>query len=202
MTTSRRTPARGRTAAGPRRSPPRRATPGRESVGRAGATRAVETAERPRRGRFTGRAAVSVLLLLVLVISYASSLRAWLQQRAEITTARADITQTQVSVDALERAKLRWQDPVYVQQQARERFGWLVPGEVGYRVIGADGSTLGAPPAPSAPSAPAPDWYVTVWDSVRAAGEPPPQVNGPAPLRNDVIAPPARHGSGQRTHQQ
>lgn len=141
-----------------------------------------------------------VLVLLVLVISYASSLRAWLQQRDEIAAARADIAQTQASVDALEQAKLRWQDPAYVQQQARERFGWVLPGEVGYRVIGTDGTTLGAPPAPTQPSAAAsaPDWYVSVWDSIRAAGEPPQASADPAPARGDVITPPGRDGTRRR----
>ncbi len=147
----------------------------------------------PRR-RFTSRAAVVALLLLVLVISYASSLRAWLQQRAEIAAARADIAQTQSAVDELERAKLRWQDPAYVQQQARERFGWVLPGEVGYRVIGADGTTLGAPEAPSGPasSGSSPDWYVSVWESIQAAGAPPAEPDTPAPSRDHVIAPSGR----------
>lgn len=155
------------------------------------------TAETPRRGGFTSRAAVVALLMLVLVISYASSLRAWLQQRAEIAAARADIAATQASVDELERAKLRWQDPAYVQQQARERFGWVLPGEVGYRVIGADGSTLGAPSAAPPPPepAPAPDWYVSVWDSIRVAGQPPEPTGAPAQRRHDVIAPPGRRGA-------
>jgi len=144
------------------------------------------------RAGFTARAAVLVLVLLVLLISYASSLRAWLQQRAEIAAARADIARMQASVDELEREKQRWQDPAYVQQQARERFGWVLPGEVGYRVIGADGTTLGAPAAPAIPAQdPAADWYGEVWGSIREAGEVPEDAATPRP-RDEVIAPPAR----------
>ncbi len=33
----------------------------------------------------------------------------------------------------------RWNDPAFIRNQARERFGWVMPGEVGYRVIGLDG---------------------------------------------------------------
>ena len=139
-----------------------------------------------------------VLVLLVLAISYASSLRAWLQQRTEIAATRAEIADTQASVDALEREKLRWQDPAYVRQQARERFGWVLPGEVGYRVIGADGTTLGAPAPPSVPAGEPPSaWYEGVWDSIRQAGEMPEPAASPRP-RNDVITPPGRQRARHR----
>jgi cell division protein FtsB len=146
-----------------------------------------------RRSRFTGRAAVLLLVLLVLVISYASSLRAWLEQRAEIAATRAEIAQAQANVDALERERLRWQDPAYVRQQARERFGWVLPGEVLYRVIGVDGETLGAPAPPAVPAAEPPaDWYEGVWDSIQQAGEVPEPSTAPPP-RRDVITPPERN---------
>ena len=143
----------------------------------------------------TARAGVLVLVLLVLVISYASSLRAWLQQRAEIEAARSDIARMQASVNELEREKQRWEDPAYVQQQARERFGWVLPGEVGYRVIDADGTTLGAPAPPAilAGEPPADDWYDDVWGSIREAGAVPEEPDTPRP-RDEVITPPARSG--------
>ena len=66
-------PARAAPAAGTRgasgRSPTRRAAAGRP---------------RRRRPRLTGRAAILVLVLAVLTVSYASSLRAYLQQREHI----------------------------------------------------------------------------------------------------------------------
>ena len=30
-----------------------------------------------------------------------------------------------------------------MKTQARERLGWVVPGEIGYKVVGADGKPLG-----------------------------------------------------------
>ena len=71
----------------------------------------------------------------MLVISYASSLRAWIDQRAEIASVEADIAATQERVDQLEQTKQRWHDEAYIRRMARERFGWVLPGEVGYRVI-------------------------------------------------------------------
>ena len=192
MSVDPRSPTRRPRAAGPRRAPPR---PARRPTARTQGSRA-EPGEEPRgRSRLTARAGVLLLVLLVLVISYASSLRAWLQQRAEIEAARADIARTQASVNELEREKQRWEDPAYVQQQARERFGWVLPGEVGYRVIDADGTTLGAPAPPAilAEQPPSDDWYDDVWGSIRAAGAVQEQSDSPRP-QDEVITPPARSG--------
>ena len=38
-------------------------------------------------------------------------------------------------IKALEREKRRWADDEYVKAQARERFGWVMPGETSYQVI-------------------------------------------------------------------
>ncbi|MGI8613708.1 MAG: FtsB family cell division protein [Nocardioidaceae bacterium] len=136
------------------------------------------------------------LVVLVLVISYASSLRAWLEQRQEISAARADIALTTARIGDLALSKQRWHDDAYIAQQARSRLGWVLPGEVGYTVLGADGSPLGdntlsaAPPA-AAPAAPA-DWYVALWGSITAAGQPPPGSAGkPAPPEAHTVIKPA-----------
>ena len=74
----------------------------------------------------------------------------------------------------------RWDDPAYVKQQAKERFGWVTLGEVGYRVIGSDGKVQGADvPTLDSPRAAAtsPQWYDKLWGSMKEAGKEP----APAP---------------------
>jgi len=73
--------------------------------------------------------AVLVVVVAVLVVSYASSMRAYLQQRAHINDLHAQIDTSERDIKALEREKRRWQDDAYVETQARERFGWVMPGE-------------------------------------------------------------------------
>ena len=111
------------------------------------------------------------VVLLVLVISYASSLRAWLDQRHQIDEARQRIVTLREQVDDLEREQRRWADDAYVEQQARARLGFLVPGETGYRVITPDGTTLDtqAEPEPSDQVA-GRQWYDTMWASATRAG--------------------------------
>ena len=120
--------------------------------------------------RFTSRALVLAVVLLVLVISYASSLRAWLDQRQSIAETEQRIASVQDEVDALEREKRRWDDDAYVEQQARGRLGFLLPGETGYRVIGRDGDTLDTHTTTDIGTAEPQYWYDTLWGSVQRAG--------------------------------
>ncbi|MDN5855487.1 MAG: septum formation initiator family protein, partial [Actinomycetia bacterium] len=129
--------------------------------------------------RLTGRAAVLLLVMLVLLISYASSLRAWLQQREDTEQARTEISEAQHRIDELEREKQRLDDPAYVKTLARERFGWLMPGETGYTTLDADGdvpgddNTLTDPTGEDDDASNDQEWFVEVWGSVRSAGEEP-----------------------------
>ena len=115
-----------------------------------------------------------VLVVAVLAVSYASSMRAWLQQRSDINTLSAQIAAGKAEVAALREAKQRWHDPAYIRTQARLRFGWVMPGETGYRVIDDDGDILVSGSQLSDPADPppksSPEWWETAWSSVVAAG--------------------------------
>ena len=116
-----------------------------------------------------------LLVLLVLVISYASSLRAWLSQRDDIAAARAELTETSDRVQDLQTGIERWEDPAYVRNQARERLRFVLPGEVGYNVLGVDGEPIGSELSLDAPvvepvDVAETDWYSALWGSVEEAG--------------------------------
>ncbi|HWM74963.1 MAG TPA: septum formation initiator family protein [Nocardioides sp.] len=187
MADQRRTPrgSRPRGRAGPRRdvrSPRPAATPAAAPV--AGGT--PQPAERRFRPRLTGRAAILVLVLAVLAVSYASSLRAYLEQRSHIVELKETIAERRASIDELEQEKQRWQDSAYVSAQARERFGYVKPGATPFVVLGEDGEPLQSESELTDPDTIAPEpkraWYDDVWDSVRLAGHPPTQAP-PVPLR-------------------
>src|SRR3954452_25250135 len=131
---------RGRTGPGRGLGAPRPARPGAARPQQAGPAVGAG-AERPR-SRLTGRTAVLVLVLAVLTVSYASSLRAYLQQRSHINDLKASIAQHEANIDALEAEKARWDDPAFVRAQARERLGYVLPGEKSYVVLGEDGKPL------------------------------------------------------------
>lgn len=114
---------------------------------------------------------ILLLVALLLVGSYTSALRAWWTQRSDIQATHSEISQSRDAIRTLEDTKRRFDDPAFVQQQARARFGWVMPGEVGYRVIGEDGEIQGEVPTLAEPTAPRElRWYDTLWTSVEGAG--------------------------------
>jgi hypothetical protein len=120
---------------------------------------------------------VLVLVLAVLGVSYASSLRAYLEQKHHIDSLRTSIAESQAAIDSLEREQKRWKDPAFIEAQARERLGWVKIGETSYQVIDEDGEPLSGDD--SLTEAPLDDesqgraWWQRVWGSVQAAGTPP-----------------------------
>jgi cell division protein FtsL len=119
--------------------------------------------------------AVLVVVFAVLVVSYASSLRAYLQQRSHIAELQAQIASSRHQIEDLKNEKKRWKDDAYVEQQARERFGWVLPGETAYQVIGADGKPVQSSgelgrltTKPKTPEA----WWGKAWATVQEADHP------------------------------
>jgi cell division protein FtsB len=120
---------------------------------------------------------VLVLVVALLMVSYASSMRAFLEQRSHLAALRASITQSQAAVDRLSREKKRWNDPAYVRSVAHQRFGWVLPGEIGFQVLDENGKPLGQTDSLPAPDSVAgtsrPLWWQSAWGSVVAAGKAP-----------------------------
>jgi cell division protein FtsB len=120
----------------------------------------------------TGRAAVLALVVCLLAISLAYPLREYLAQRGDISDIRASVAQQEKSVADLRSAEKRWQDPAYVERQARERLHFVMPGETSYVVLEPDEA-----PAPDGvvTSAPRPikrsPWFTDLWRTVEVAGK-------------------------------
>jgi cell division protein FtsB len=115
--------------------------------------------------------AVLVVVLAVLVVSYASSMRAYIDQRSHIADLRARIASSESDIKALEREKRRWKDDAYVEAQARERFGWVMPGETSYQVIDRDGKPLERSDKLTDPDTVARQVPEPWWDKVRGSLE-------------------------------
>ena len=118
---------------------------------------------------------VLLAVVLLLIASYTSTLHALWDQRRDIQATKAEIIMKKQQIQSSEDQIARWNDPAYVKQQAKERFGWVTPGEVGYRVIGSDGTvkgdvpTLDAPPTATTKT----EWYDKLWGSVKESGKTP-----------------------------
>ena len=173
------------------RPAPARRTPGRRPGDRPRSVAAPGTAAvRP---RLTARAAVLVLVLAVLTVSYASSLRAYLQQRHQIQSLQDSIASSQEHITAMRREKERWGDDAYVIAQARARFAFGFPGEIGYQVLDENGKPLDHEDSLTDPTRSGdgkPEWWQTTLTSIDTAGHPP-HVSTPA---HRIPAPPPSTG--------
>ena len=126
----------------------------------------------------TTRAIALVVVLLVLTISYATSLRIYFAQAHDIAATQAEISERQQKIGELQGELGRWGDPDHVRTQARERLGWVVPGETGYQVVDADGNPLGGGAEIASSTAPRDEpqdvWWAKLWGSVETADKPAP----------------------------
>ncbi|MEG9225107.1 FtsB family cell division protein [Aeromicrobium sp. Sec7.5] len=133
---------------------------------------------------------VLLAVMVLLIASYTASLHTWWQQQQEIRATEAKIETQKTAIAELEDDAERWEDPAYIEQQARARFGWVLPGEVGYRVVDADGEVEGdVPQLAEPPSAKAPQWYEKLWDSTKVAGQEPVEPTAPAEGPSEPLLP-------------
>lgn len=148
----------------------------RSDRARPAGARSTRPARRPKQSPGTGpqitsRAVILLSVVLLLVASYTASFRAWWGARQELQSTRSERVVLKAEIKQLEEQKQRFEDPAFIKQQARERFGWVMPGEVGYRVIGADGSVRGqVPELDEPPEVRTPQWYDRLWGTVETAG--------------------------------
>ncbi|MGO1384710.1 MAG: FtsB family cell division protein [Arachnia sp.] len=141
----------------------------------------------------TWRLLILAVVVAAIAITLAQSLRVYFAQRQEIAQFRVEIQASNEEIAGLEDQLARWEDPDFVRAEARSRLGWVMPGEVGYRVIGADGEALGGDSAVlAAEEAPTGLWWERVWGSVVVADQPVPEASAiPTPIPDLTIEPSA-----------
>lgn len=123
----------------------------------------------------TRRAIILLAIVAGLALTYANSLQIYFDQQMQIAQARQEIATHQERIGKLQDEIARWQDPEFVKAQARSRFGWVVPGETGYRVIGPDGKLIGGGvELNNGQDAVQPEqkWWQRLWGSVETADDP------------------------------
>lgn len=75
-------------------------------------------------------------LIVVAVIVLAPNLRILLEQRAQIAQLEQQVKDADEAVVELTDEVARWDDPAYIEAQARERLYYVFPGDVSYLVVG------------------------------------------------------------------
>lgn len=122
------------------------------------------------RPRVTGRAAILAVVLCAIALSLAYPVREYIAQRRQIDQLQAQHDRLGVRLKQLEQQRSKLNDPVYIEQQARDRLHMCLPTQMCYVVID---------PAPRNEQAavarrnPVP-WYARLWSSVQVANGHPP----------------------------
>jgi cell division protein FtsB len=127
--------------------------------------------ELPRRRRaVTGRALVLGALVVVLLVLLASPLHRYFNSRSDVGHAAQQLHDDQKQLADLQAQQRRWSDPGYIQQQARSRLLYAMPGDTVYVVVNpgqkSDIEKTAATPA----SKDVATWNQKLWQSVQAAG--------------------------------
>jgi len=86
--------------------------------------------------RLSGFAVLMLGIVVLAVVVLAPNLRIFFEQRQQIAALERQVTEKEDSVTSLEGELARWDDPAYIESQARERLLFVYPGEYSYLVIG------------------------------------------------------------------
>lgn len=85
---------------------------------------------------FPGRMILLSIVVLVVISFLVPTVNSFFQQRSEINELQSQIAAEQEAQAQLQSELVRWDDPDFVRQQARERINLVMPGERRYQVMG------------------------------------------------------------------
>lgn len=122
--------------------------------------------------------------MVVLALSFAYPLRGWFDQRAQLSALNEQTIAQEQKIAELQSDLVRWDDPAFVETQARSRLRFVMPGEASFVVLGSGTESeetvraaeeLSATGASTVPEGSA--WWERLWstvDQADAAVEPEP----------------------------
>ena len=116
---------------------------------------------------------IMMLALVVLgVVVLAPSLKLLIQQRSQIASLEKSVAAQKHAVTSLRGQVARWNDPAYIEAQARNRLLFVFPGEFSYLVLPEPGDTVSSGSAPISKHIQTTkiDWVQALTSSVLRAG--------------------------------
>ena len=146
-------------------------------------TASVEHQNEQRLGFTARRAAILAALVCVLTLTIAGPVRTYFAQRTEMKQLAASEAALRKQIGDLELQKAKLGDPVYIAAQARERLGFVMPGDIPYQVQLPPGAVVTTDTGPqAAPVRNTDPWYTSLWHTIADTphGPPPLPVGDPA----------------------
>ena len=145
----------------------------------------VASAEHQSEQRFGSaarRAAILAAVICALTLTIAGPVRTYFGQRTEMQQLKATEAQLRSQIADLEEQRVKLADPVFIAAQARERLGFVMPGDIPYQVqLPANAALPGAPGGePTAKKTDQP-WYTSLWHTIADAPHGVSPTIGPVP---------------------
>ncbi|MCI6574577.1 MAG: septum formation initiator family protein [Actinomycetaceae bacterium] len=113
-------------------------------------------------------AAIAVLIVM-------TPLRAFITQQEQLRSLNDELAARREHISELNDAIALWNDPQYVQSQARQRLGYVMPGQTLYYVTGKQAQSAASGEQRIAQAnkerRAATPFYMTMWDSIVIAGQ-------------------------------
>lgn len=118
---------------------------------------------------------IALFALLAFIVVMPTFTR-YLDKQQELREAKARLSSVQEHTAELERELKLWKDDEYVKTQARQRLGYVMPGQTLYIVTDPSKGTAKERLEKKVESVnkkrrAATPWYTTMWDSVKVAGQ-------------------------------
>src|ERR1700733_4626850 len=152
-------PRRGQTAS---RAMPEVVEPIRQAIAESAEQRSDQ-----RLGLTARRAAILAAVVCVLTLTIAGPVRTYFAQRTEMEQLAASEAALRHQIADLEQQKGRLNDPAYIAAQARERLGFVKPGDIPFQVQLPPGAAAAAQPGGDAAKPANNDpWYTSLWHTI------------------------------------
>ncbi|OHV03041.1 FtsB family cell division protein [Mycobacterium talmoniae] len=167
--------------AAPRREPRAQPEPVVEPIRRS-ITESAELRSEQRLGFTARRAAILAAVICVLTLTIAGPVRTYFAQRTEMKQLAAVDAKLRQQISDLQEQKTKLADPAYIKAKARERLGYVMPGETPYQVQVPPGAAAPAEPGagPEAAARQGP-WYAALWHTIADEPHGPPAAPAPPP---------------------
>lgn len=111
-------------------------------------------------------------MALFLVVVLASPLQTYLNRRASLAAAQKQQQRLSQQVSQLQQQSAQWDDPAYIEREARARLQYVRPGDTLYTVLNPDGTPRSSAKVPAGSAKKTPhdgSWNANLWSSVKSA---------------------------------
>jgi cell division protein FtsB len=131
----------------------------------------AEQRSEQRLGSTARRAAILAAVVCVLTLTIAGPVRTYFAQRTEMSQLAASEATLRAQIVGLQQQKAKLADPVFIAAQARERLGFVMPGDIPYQVQlpATPAGPSGRPGAATPASRPNEPWYTALWRTIADA---------------------------------